>query len=160
MGREAGADMIHLDVMDGHFVPNLTLGRRPSPRSENHEAPDDVHLMVENPGFFILSSARPERLALDPCRVLVHLHRDISLIKELGGKRESPSPRPPRIHALTGYLKELDYILVCRSTGVSGAKFVESTAPKDPATPDLDRRAEPPDPIEVDGGVGPAIWKA
>jgi len=133
MAEEAGADMIHLDVMDGHFVPNLTLG--PQAVSSIRKAtrlPIDVHLMVENPGFFIplFHEAGADWISIH-VEASVHLHRDISLIKELGRKAGiALNPATP-IHALTDILKELDYILVMSvNPGFGGQKFVDSTRQK------------------------------
>ena len=159
MAEEAGADMIHLDVMDGHFVPNLTLG--PQAVSSIRKAtrlPIDVHLMVENPGFFIplFHEAGADWISIH-VEASVHLHRDISLIKELGRKAGiALNPATP-IHALTDILKELDYILVMSvNPGFGGQKFVDSTRQKIRELrtwlDGLDLRI----PIEVDGGVGPA----
>jgi ribulose-phosphate 3-epimerase len=159
MAEEAGADMIHLDIMDGHFVPNLTLGPQAvSAIRKITRLPIDVHLMVENPGFFIplFHEAGADWISIH-VEASVHLHRDISLIKELGRKAGiALNPATP-IHALTDILKELDYILVMSvNPGFGGQKFVDSTRQK---VRDLKKWVEGLSlriPIEVDGGVGPA----
>jgi ribulose-phosphate 3-epimerase len=159
LAEDAGADMIHLDIMDGHFVPNLTLGPQAvSSIRKITRLPIDVHLMVENPGFFIplFHEAGADWISIH-VEASIHLHRDISLIKELGRKAGiALNPATP-IHVLNDILKELDYILVMSvNPGFGGQKFVASTHPKIRELRKwiggLDLRI----PIEVDGGLGPA----
>jgi ribulose-phosphate 3-epimerase len=159
MADGAGADMIHLDVMDGHFVPNLTLGPQAvSAIRKTTRLPLDVHLMVENPGFFIplFHEAGADWISIH-AEASTHLHRDISLIKELGHKAGvALNPATP-IHVLDEILKELDYVLVMSvSPGFGGQKFVESTHRK---VRDLRTRIAGQGLsalIEVDGGINPA----
>jgi ribulose-phosphate 3-epimerase len=111
---DAGADWIHIDVMDGHFVPNLTLGPQAvASIKKRTRLPIDVHLMVENPGFFIplFREAGADWISIH-VEASVHLHRDITLIKELGAKAGIVLNPATPIHLLTDILEELDYILV------------------------------------------------
>jgi ribulose-phosphate 3-epimerase len=159
MAEEAGADMIHLDIMDGHFVPNLTLGPQAvSSIKKRTQLPIDVHLMVENPGFFIplFQEAGADWISIH-VEASTHLHRDISLIKDLGRKAGiALNPATP-IHLLNDILKELDYILVMSvNPGFGGQKFVESTRPKIRQLRSWIGGQNLSIPIEVDGGINPA----
>jgi ribulose-phosphate 3-epimerase len=151
--------MIHLDVMDGHFVPNLTLGPQAvSSIRKITQLPIDVHLMVENPGFFIplFHEAGADWISIH-IEASVHLHRDISLIKEIGRKAGiALNPATP-IHVLVDILKELDYILVMSvNPGFGGQKFVDSTRQKIRQLKNWIAGLKLRIPIEVDGGIGPA----
>jgi ribulose-phosphate 3-epimerase len=159
MAEQAGADLIHLDVMDGHFVPNLTLGPQAvSSIRKMTRLPIDVHLMVENPGFFIplFHEAGADWISIH-VEASVHLHRDISLIKELGRKAGiALNPATP-IHALADILEALDYILVMSvNPGFGGQKFVDSTRQKIRELKKWVGEKNLRIPIEVDGGIGPA----
>jgi ribulose-phosphate 3-epimerase len=159
MAEEAGADMIHLDVMDGHFVPNLTLGPQAvSSIRKITRLPIDAHLMVENPGFFIplFHEAGADWISIH-VEASVHLHRDISMIKELGRKAGVVLNPATPIPALADILKDLDYILVMSvNPGFGGQKFVDSTRPKIRELKSWIERLGLRIPIEVDGGIGPA----
>ena len=159
MAEQAGADLIHLDVMDGHFVPNLTLGPQAvSSIRKMTRLPIDVHLMVENPGFFIplFHEAGADWISIH-VEASVHLHRDIYLIKELGRKAGiALNPATP-IHALADILEALDYILVMSvNPGFGGQKFVDSTRQKIRELKKWVGEKNLRIPIEVDGGIGPA----
>jgi ribulose-phosphate 3-epimerase len=158
MLEEAGADWIHIDVMDGHFVPNLTLGPQAviSLKKRTH-LPIDVHLMVDNPGFFIplFREAGADWISIH-VEASVHLHRDITLIKELGGKAGiALNPATP-IHLLSNILNELDYILVMSvNPGFGGQRFVASTHQKIRQLKNWINGQKLSIPIEVDGGINP-----
>jgi ribulose-phosphate 3-epimerase len=159
MAEDAGADLIHLDIMDGHFVPNLTLGPQAvSSIKKTTQLPIDVHLMVENPGFFIplFHEAGADWISIH-VETSTHLHRDISLIKELGRKAGiALNPATP-IHLLNDILKELDFILVMSvNPGFGGQKFVESTRQKIRQLRSWISGQNLSIPIEVDGGINPA----
>lgn len=159
MAESAGADLIHLDVMDGHFVPNLTLGPQAvSSLKKATRLPFDVHLMVENPGFFIplFHEAGADWISIH-AEASAHLHRDISLIKELGRKAGiALNPATP-IQVLQDILKEIDYVLVMSvNPGFGGQKFVESTRQKVRELRNLIRGQGLSVPIEMDGGINPA----
>ena len=157
--EDSGADMIHLDVMDGHFVPNLTMGPQlVASIRKLTSLPLDVHLMVENPGFFIplFHEAGADWISIH-VEASVHLHRDITLIKELGRKAGiALNPGTP-IHLLTDILRELDYILVMSvNPGFGGQKFILATHQKIARLRTWIKGQELEIPIEVDGGVNPA----
>jgi ribulose-phosphate 3-epimerase len=159
MAESAGADLIHLDVMDGHFVPNLTLGPQAvSSLKKATRLPFDVHLMVENPGFFIplFHEAGADWISIH-AEASAHLHHDISLIKELGRKAGiALNPATP-IQVLQDILKEIDYVLVMSvNPGFGGQKFVESTRQKVRELRNMIRGQGLSVPIEMDGGINPA----
>jgi len=156
LAEEAGADLIHVDIMDGHFVPNLTLGPQVvSSLKKMTRLPLDVHLMVENPGFFIplFADAGADWISIH-VEASVHLHRDVILIKDLGKKAGlALNPATP-IHLMNEILKELDYVLLMSvNPGFGGQKFVEATHQKVRNLKNWINGQKLPIPIEVDGGV-------
>ncbi len=156
LAEEAGADIIHVDIMDGHFVPNLTLGPQVvSSLKKMTSLPLDVHLMVENPGFFIplFHDAGADWISIH-VEASVHLHRDITLLKELGKKAGlALNPATP-IHLMNEILKELDYILLMSvNPGFGGQKFVEATHQKVRNLKNWINGQKLSIAIEVDGGV-------
>ncbi len=156
MAEDAGADLIHVDIMDGHFVPNLTLGPQVvSSLKRTTSLPLDVHLMVENPGFFIplFHEAGADWISIH-VEASSHLHREITLIKEMKKKAGlALNPATP-IHLLNDILKELDYILVMSvNPGFGGQQFVEATHQKIKQLRNWIKGQKLDIPIEVDGGV-------
>ncbi|KIL44842.1 ribulose-phosphate 3-epimerase [Jeotgalibacillus soli] len=154
--EKAGADYIHIDVMDGHFVPNITMGPivvgavRPVTT-----LPLDVHLMVEEPDRFIESFAKAGADILSVhVEATKHLHRTIQLIKSYGVKAGVVlNPHTP-VDAVKQVLQDLDLVLVMTvNPGFGGQSFIESTLPK---IKELHRMKEINGfsyEIEVDGGV-------
>src|SRR4030042_4827836 len=109
MAEGAGAALIHLDIMDGHFVPNLTLGPQAvSAIRKITQLPIDVHLMVENPGFFIplFHEAGADCISIH-VEASTHLHRDVSSLKEFGPTAGVVLNPSTPIHVLTNILKVL-----------------------------------------------------
>lgn len=152
----AGADLIHIDVMDGHFVPNLTLGPlvveaiRPVTN-----LPFDVHLMIENPDAYLEAFAKA---GADWLSVHVestpHLHRTVSRIKEIG-KRAGVvlNPATP-LESLDYLLEEIDYVLIMSvNPGFGGQKFIPSALRKVRTLKEMLRARGLEIPIEIDGGV-------
>ncbi len=155
----AGADYIHIDVMDGHFVPNITIGpllveacRRVT------TLPLDVHLMIENPDNYIPQfAAAGADIIVVHAEAVHHLHRTVQLIKSLG-KRAGVSLNPATpLNVLDYVLDDLDLVLLMTvNPGFGGQSFIEATLPKiHSLRAMLDRRGSEAE-LEVDGGVNPA----
>lgn len=156
MAEAAGADLVHVDVMDGRFVPNLTLGPQVvSSLKKMTSLPLDVHLMVENPGFFIplFAEAGADWISIH-VEASHHLHREVSLIKELKKKVGlALNPATP-IHLMNEIIKEVDYVLVMSvDPGFGGQKFVEATHQKIKNLKNWTNGQKLNIAIEVDGGV-------
>jgi len=126
--EEAGADLVHVDIMDGHYVPNLTFGPQlVASLKKKTSLPLDVHLMVNNPNEVIpwFLEAGADWISIHG-EASVHVHRDISLIRESGRKAGvALNPATP-ILMLRDILKDLDYVLLmCVNPGRGSQKFIE-----------------------------------
>jgi ribulose-phosphate 3-epimerase len=126
--EEAGADLIHVDIMDGHYVPNLTFGPQlVASLKKKTSLPLDVHLMVDNPNAVIpwFLEAGADWISIHG-EASVHLHRDISLIRDSGRKAGvALNPATP-IHGFQDILKDLDFVLLmCVNPGRGSQKFIE-----------------------------------
>jgi len=154
--ERGGADMIHVDIMDGHFVPNLTMGP-PVVKSLHRVAhvPLDVHLMIEEPDRyvepFIAAGAGSVTVHVEAA---IHLHRTVQFIKSLGAKAGvALNPATPVV-ALEQIAGDLDYVLVMTvNPGFGGQTFIPRSESKIRAVRDLLRREGSTAPIEVDGGI-------
>jgi ribulose-phosphate 3-epimerase len=151
-----GADYIHVDVMDGHFVPNITIGPLVVDAVRKVTAkPLDVHLMIENPDRYIPDFAKAGADLITVHQEAVpHLHRTIQLIKSLGKKAGvSINPATP-VSTLDVILDDLDLVLLMSvNPGFGGQSFIPATLAKITA---LRQRIEERGlcvEIEVDGGV-------
>jgi ribulose-phosphate 3-epimerase len=152
----AGADYIHLDVMDGHFVPNITIGPLVVEAVRKVTSlPLDVHLMIENPDLYIPDFARAGAdFIVVHAEATRHLHRTVQLIKSFGKKAGvSFNPATP-LHQLDYLLEELDLVLLMTvNPGFGGQSFIEACLPKIHALRGmLDKRGLETE-LEVDGGV-------
>ncbi|MES2002803.1 MAG: ribulose-phosphate 3-epimerase [Pseudomonadota bacterium] len=155
---KAGADWIHIDVMDGHFVPNLTIGPGVVKALRPHSAkPFDVHLMISPVDNFLdaFAEAGADIITVHP-EAGPHLHRSIQHIKSLG-KKAGVSLNPATPAKMLEYvLEDIDLVLVMSvNPGFGGQKFISSqlrkieAVAKQIAKHDLDIQ------LEVDGGIDP-----
>lgn len=154
--EEAGADLIHIDVMDGHFVPNITMGPivvealRPVTK-----LPLDVHLMIENPDQYIEAFAKAGAdwisVHVEACP---HLHRTIQLIRSFGVKPGVVlNPHTP-IEMIQHVLGDVDFVLLMTvNPGFGGQKFIDSVVPKIEALSKMIKENGYNVEIEIDGGI-------
>ena len=156
LAEDAGADLIHVDIMDGHFVPNLTLGPRlvAAIRRETR-LPIDVHLMVENPRAFVplFHEAGADWISIH-VEATAHLHKDLTMIRGLGRKAGvALNPATP-LESIDEVLTELDFVLIMSvNPGWGGQSFIPSCRDKIRRLRDHIRAARLTVPIEVDGGI-------
>ncbi|MCK9364504.1 MAG: ribulose-phosphate 3-epimerase [Syntrophales bacterium] len=154
--QAAGADWLHIDVMDGHFVPNITIG--PGLISSLRKAttlPFDVHLMIENPERYVEAFAQAGANWLTVhFEATAHLHRLLGLIHEQGIKAGvSVNPATP-LCLIEPILPEIDLLLIMSvNPGFGGQKFIESSLAKIRAARKLLKSTASPALLEVDGGV-------
>jgi len=156
----AGADWIHIDVMDGHFVPNLTLGpvvveavRRST------QLPLDVHLMIEAPERsltdYVKAGANTIGVQVEACS---HLHRILSQIREAGARAcvvLNPATPP---EAISMVLSEVDQVLVMTvNPGFGGQRFIEGMLPKIECLRRWIDERKLSVTLEVDGGIAPGV---
>ncbi len=155
----AGADWIHIDVMDGRFVPNISIGPlvvkalRPVTR-----LPLDVHLMIENPGRYVADFARAGAdcitVHVEACP---HLHRVIGQIKSLGAKAGvALNPATP-LSSLEEILPDVDLVLIMSvNPGFGGQSYIPACTAKISRLRRMLTAVHSPAELEVDGGVNPA----
>jgi ribulose-phosphate 3-epimerase len=154
----AGADWIHIDVMDGHFVPNLTIGPGVVKALRPHSAkPFDVHLMISPVDTFLdaFAEAGADIITVHP-EAGPHLHRTIQRIKGLG-KMAGVSLNPGTPAKMLDYvLEEIDLVLVMSvNPGFGGQKFITSQLKKIEAIANRASKENLDIHIEVDGGIDP-----
>ena len=154
--ERGGADYIHVDVMDGHFVPNITIGPlivdsiRPITK-----LPLDVHLMIENPDQYIEDFAKAGAdyitVHVEACR---HLHRTIQLIKSLGVKAGVVLNPATPVQLIEPIIEDLDMVLLMSvNPGFGGQKFILSVLTKIKQVKEMSEQKGLNLEIEVDGGV-------
>lgn len=153
---DAGADWIHIDVMDGHFVPNLTLGPGvvKALRPET-DLPFDVHLMIApaDPFLAAFAEAGADIISIHP-EAGPHLHRSLQTIKGLGKKAGVVLNPATPISAIEPVMEDLDLILVMTvNPGYGGQKFIETQLTKIEALRKLIDASGKTIDLEVDGGI-------
>jgi ribulose-phosphate 3-epimerase len=154
---EAGANLVHFDVMDNHYVPNLTVGPLVCEALRKHgvEAPIDVHLMVKPVDRIIpdFAAAGATYISFHP-EATEHVDRTLQLIRENGCKSGLVFNPATPLDWLDHVLDKVDLVLLMSvNPGFGGQQFIESTLPKVAAARALIDRAGRPVRLEVDGGV-------
>ncbi len=151
-----GADYVHVDVMDGHFVPNITIGPLVVEAARKVTGlPLDVHLMISNPDSYVPAFAEAGAdIIVVHAEASLHLHRTVQLIRSLGKKAGvALNPATP-LQCLEYILEDLDLVLLMTvNPGFGGQSFIEACLPKIHAPRGmLDKRGLETE-LEVDGGV-------
>jgi ribulose-phosphate 3-epimerase len=160
--EKGGADYIHVDVMDGHFVPNITIGPlivdaiRPVTK-----LPLDVHLMIENPDQYIEAFAKAGAdyitVHVEACR---HLHRTIQHIKSFGIKAGVVLNPATPVDSIQHIIGDIDMVLLMSvNPGFGGQKFIPEVLPKIRAVKAMAEQKGLDIEIEIDGGVNPETAK-
>ena len=154
--EKGGADLIHVDVMDGHFVPNISFGAAVMKSvRESTNLNFDVHLMIEEPDLYIddFLTDKTEYITVhqEACR---HLHRTIGHIKSLGIKAGVSLNPATSIETLTEIISDVDLILLMSvNPGFGGQKFIQGTLDKIRRLSEMRKSTGTGFMIEVDGGV-------
>ena len=160
--ERCGVDLLHLDIMDGHFVPNITFGPMiVKAINECTQLPLDVHLMIENPDSyvesFVKSGADCLTVSIEACR---HLHRTISLIKSFKVKAGCALNPATPFELVKPVIKELDLLLLMTvNPGFGGQKFIPSVLSKIEEAKQFIQEHKLKTEIEVDGGINPETAK-
>jgi len=154
--ERGGADLIHVDVMDGHFVPNITIGP-PVVTAIKRVAtvPLDVHLMITDPDLYIEAFVQAGAAMVSVhVEVLPHLHRTVHAIKALGARAGVVINPATPVATLEDIAGDVDYVLVMSvNPGFGGQRFIPRSEHKVAAVRALLDRAGNKAPVEIDGGI-------
>ncbi|WP_446010231.1 ribulose-phosphate 3-epimerase [Candidatus Electrothrix sp.] len=156
--EKAGAEVIHIDVMDGHFVPNITIG--PLVVDAARQVTDltlDVHLMITDPDRYIkdFADAGADWITVH-VEACTHLHRTLNFIRSLGKKAGAVLNPATSLSTLDYVLEELDLVMLMSvNPGFGGQGFIESTLKKCRTLRAMLDKVNPDAGIEIDGGISP-----
>jgi ribulose-phosphate 3-epimerase len=152
----AGADWIHIDVMDGHFVPNITIGPLVVKAARQSTGlPLDVHLMIENPDRYIkdFADAGADLIAVqvETCR---HLHRTVQMIRECGARPGVVLNPTTSLTTIEWILEDVEFVMLMSvNPGFGGQKFIPATLDKIRQLRAMIENRRLTTLIEIDGGV-------
>ncbi|WP_054635280.1 ribulose-phosphate 3-epimerase [Thalassobacillus sp. C254] len=153
---KGGADYIHIDVMDGHFVPNITIGPMIVEAVRPHtDLPLDVHLMIADPDKYVddFVKAGADILSVH-AEACTHLHRTIHAIKEKGVKAGVVLNPATPVEAIKHVIEDVDLVLLMTvNPGFGGQSFIHSVLPKIREVRKMTEQVDHSVEIEVDGGV-------
>ncbi len=160
--EDAGADWIHVDVMDGHFVPNITMGPViVEAARQATKLPLDVHLMIENPDRFISDfiSAGADLISVH-AETCTHLNRTVQVIKESGAKAGVVLNPATPVQVVKWVLEDIDFVLIMSvNPGFGGQQFISNSLAKIRELKKFIQSSESPVLIQVDGGVNKGTIK-
>ncbi|NOQ45501.1 MAG: ribulose-phosphate 3-epimerase [Desulfobulbaceae bacterium] len=160
--EQAGAEVIHVDVMDGHFVPNITIGPLVVDAVRKvTDLPLDVHLMITEPDRYLkdFADAGADWITVH-VETCTHLHRTIHYIKELGKKAGAVLNPATSLSTLEYVLEDIDLVMLMSvNPGFGGQSFIESTLEKIRLLRQRLDQVNPRAGIEIDGGISPKTIK-
>ena len=156
--EKAGAEVIHIDVMDGHFVPNITIGPLVVEAARRvTDLPLDVHLMISDPDSYIkdFADAGADWITVH-VETCIHLHRTLNFIRSLGKKAGAVLNPATSLSTLDYVLEEVDLVMLMSvNPGFGGQGFIESTLKKCRKLRTMLDKVNPEAGIEIDGGISP-----
>ncbi|RWX43445.1 ribulose-5-phosphate 3-epimerase [Candidatus Electrothrix aarhusensis] len=156
--EKAGAEVVHIDVMDGHFVPNITIGPLVVKAARQvTDLPLDVHLMISNPDSYIkdFADAGADWITVH-VETCPHLHRTLNFIRSLGKKAGAVLNPATSLSTLDYVLEEVDLVMLMSvNPGFGGQGFIESTLEKCRTLRSMLDKVNPEAGIEIDGGISP-----
>jgi ribulose-phosphate 3-epimerase len=156
--EKAGAEVIHIDVMDGHFVPNITIGPLVVEAARRvTDLPLDVHLMISDPDSYIkdFADAGADWITVH-VETCIHLHRTLNFIRSLGKKAGAVLNPATSLSTLDYVLEEVDLVMLMSvNPGFGGQGFIESTLEKCRKLRTMLDKVNPEAGIEIDGGISP-----